>query len=223
MVVSVVTRSEFSASRPKPLFDIRVDAGANGPNFDVSRDGAWFVMPRNDLAAAPTELHVVFNWFSEIAGRARSSSVRDTRDPRLMVGRAIDALSASVPPWFAVVAAQAPTPSPQAAPPAADGAVRDTLQRYSAALERLDPEAVRKVQPGIPVATLAKAFKDMRELKVMIDAVRVLSMDSTTARVSCRVTQTLTPRAGAKQTTTLNRVMRLRRDSDLWVIDAFER
>jgi hypothetical protein len=48
-------------------------------------------------------------------------------------------------------------------------------------------------------------------------------MDGTTARVSCRVTQTLTPKAGAKQTTTLNRVMRLRRDSDMWVIDAFER
>jgi eukaryotic-like serine/threonine-protein kinase len=223
MVVSVVARAEFSASRPKPLFDIRFDAGANGPNFDVSRDGAWFVMPRNDLAAAPTELHVVFNWFSEIAGRARSSSVGETRDPRLMAGRVIDALRASVPFWFASVAAQAPTPSPQPAPPGADGAVRDTLQRYSAALERLDPEAVRKVQPGIPVATLAKAFKDMRELKVMIDAVRVLSMDGTTARVSCRVTQTLTPRAGAKQTTTLNRVMRLRRDSDVWVIDAFER
>ena len=122
-----------------------------------------------------------------------------------------------------ILAAQAPTPSPQPAPPGSDGAVRDTLQRYSAALERLDPEAVRKVQPGIPLATLTKAFKDMRELKVMIDAVKVLSMDGSTARVSCRVTQTLTPKAGAKQTTTVNRVMRLRRDSDLWVIDAFER
>jgi hypothetical protein len=121
-----------------------------------------------------------------------------------------------------MASAQAPAPTPN--PPAtADGALRDTLQRYSAALERLDPEAVRKVQPGIPVSTLTKAFKDMRELKVMIDAVRVLSMDAATARVSCRVTQTLTPKAGAKQTTTVTRVMRLRRDADLWVIDAFER
>ena len=30
----------------------------------------------------------------------------------------------------------------------ADAAMRDTLQRYSAALESRDPEAVRKVHPG---------------------------------------------------------------------------
>ncbi len=41
----------------------------------------------------------------------------------------------------------------------------------------------------------------MRELKVAIDAVRVLSIDGTTARVSCRVTQTLTPKVGSKRTT----------------------
>ena len=232
MVVSVVAKTEFSASRPKPLFDIRFDAGANGPNFDVSRDSAWFVMPRNDLAAAPTELNVVFNWFSEIAGRTRSSRIRDQRAP---------GLTAFIPRWFVTVAAQTPTPAPQPGPSAAtDDAVRDTLQRYSAALERLDPEAVRKVQPGIPLATLTKAFKDMRELKVMIDMVRVLSTDGATVRVSCRVTQTLTPKAGARQTTTVTRVMRLRPGAvkattgqgavkpvpivdESWVIDAFER
>jgi hypothetical protein len=63
----------------------------------------------------------------------------------------------------------------------------------------------------------------MRELKVTIGDVRVLSTDRATARVSCRVTQTLTPKAGSKQTTTVTRVMRLRREADSWVIDAFER
>ena len=72
--------------------------------------------------------------------------------------------------------------------------VRDTLKRYSAALESLDANAVKKVQPSVPADNLAKAFKDMRELKVEIDSVQVLSADGTIARVSCRVMQTLTPR-----------------------------
>jgi hypothetical protein len=63
----------------------------------------------------------------------------------------------------------------------------------------------------------------MQELKVAIDAVRVLSMDGATARVSCRVTQTLTPRVGSRRTTAVTRVMRLRREADSWVIDGFER
>jgi hypothetical protein len=114
-------------------------------------------------------------------------------------------------------------PASHAQTGAAESGVRDALQRYSAALESLDANAVKKVQPAIPVESLMKAFSDMRELKVDIDAVRVLSGDASTARVSCRVTQTLTPKVGTKQTTTVTRVMRIRRDADMWVIDGFER
>jgi hypothetical protein len=111
----------------------------------------------------------------------------------------------------------------QAPSSAAEASVRETLQKYSAALESLDADAVKKVQPSIPTENLTKAFKDMRELKVEIDTVRLLSMDGATARVSCRVTQTLTPRVGSKRTTAVTRVMRLRKDADSWVIDGFER
>jgi hypothetical protein len=111
----------------------------------------------------------------------------------------------------------------QAPPPAAEASVRDALQKYSEALESLDANAVKKVQPSIPVDNLAKTFKNMRELKVDIDAVRVLSIDGATARVSCRVTQTLTPKAGSRKTTAVTRVMRLRREANSWVIDGFER
>jgi len=106
---------------------------------------------------------------------------------------------------------------------AAEAGVRDALQRYSAALQSLDAAAVKKVQPSIPVENLAKAFREMRELKVEIDSVRVLSSNAATARVSCRVTQTLTPKAGSRQTTAVIRVIRLRRDANAWVIDGFER
>jgi hypothetical protein len=111
----------------------------------------------------------------------------------------------------------------QTSPPAAEAGVRETLQKYSAALESLDAKAVKKVQPSIPIENLTKAFTDMRELKVTIDAVRVLSMDGATARVSCRVAQTVTPKVGSKRTTAVTRVMRLRREADSWLIDGFER
>ena len=121
--------------------------------------------------------------------------------------------------WPALRAA----PVPQTKAAAAEPGIRDLLQRYSAALESLDADAVKKVQPSIPADNLAKAFKDMRELKVAIDAVKVLSTDGVTARVSCRVTQTLTPKAGSRQTSSVTRVMRLRREGESWVIEAFER
>lgn len=101
--------------------------------------------------------------------------------------------------------------------------IRDLLRQYSTALEQLDADAVKKVQPSIELENLRKAFREMRALNVTIDDVRVLASDSVVARVSCRVTQTLTPKAGSKQTTALTRVMRLRRQSDSWTIESFER
>ena len=136
---------------------------------------------------------------------------------------ALTYLGAFCEPTLLVSASRVEAAAAQAQPSAAEAGVRDTLRRYSAALESRDADAVKKVQPSIPTESLAKAFKDMRELKVMIDDVRVLSMDGAAARVSCRVTQTLTPRVGSKQTTAVTRVMRLRRDAELWVIDGFER
>jgi hypothetical protein len=100
---------------------------------------------------------------------------------------------------------------------------RDVLDKYSSALQSLDAAAVKKVQPTINADNLAKAFRSMRELKVEITDIKVLSFEAGTMRVSCRVTQTLTPRAGARQTSAVMRVIRLRRDANVWVIDAFER
>ena len=121
--------------------------------------------------------------------------------------------------WTARPACLSRLPVPQDA----ETAVRDSLQRYAAALESLDASAVKKIQPSIAADTLAKAFRDMRELKVVIDAVRVISLDDAAARVSCKVTQTLTPRVGSTRTTEVTRVVRMRREAAGWVIDAFER
>lgn len=104
-----------------------------------------------------------------------------------------------------------------------DSGMRDALRQYETALESLDAEAVKKVQPSIDVESLKRAFREMRALEVDIDNIKLLSSDPTLARVSCRVAQTLTPKAGSRQTTTVTRVLRLRRQGSAWIIDAFER
>ena len=79
MAVSVAPKGEFSAGRPRRLFQIRFDAGDNGPNYDVAPDGKWFVMPRSDQGVAPGELHLVLNWFSEVTARAQAASAPHSR------------------------------------------------------------------------------------------------------------------------------------------------
>jgi hypothetical protein len=105
----------------------------------------------------------------------------------------------------------------------AEAGIREALLEYSTALERLDADAVKKIQPSVGLEALRKAFREMRSLKVVIEDVRVLTSDDDAARVSCRVTQTLTPKAGSKQTTAVTRVMRLRRQAGTWTIEIFER
>ena len=104
-----------------------------------------------------------------------------------------------------------------------DAAVREALQQYSTALESLNAEQVKKIYPAVDSENLKRAFKEMRELKVTIDTIKVLSTDGATTRVSCRVTQALTPKAGTKQNNTVTRVLRLRRQDTAWLIDGFER
>jgi hypothetical protein len=124
-----------------------------------------------------------------------------------------------VPPPRPVV----PTPPPTPPQNPLDIAARDALQQYSSALEALDADQVKKIQPSVDAEGLRRAFRDMRELKVTIDNVKVLSTEGPIARVSCRVTQILTPKAGTRQTTAVTRVLRLRKQEAVWLIDGFER
>ena len=113
---------------------------------------------------------------------------------------------------------------PQAGDRTVEAGIRDLFQQYSAGFESLDALAIKKVQPSIDAENLKSAFKEMRALEVTIDELRVLSADGAVTRVSCRVTQTLTPKAGSKRTVAVTRVIRLRKlQSGVWIIDAFER
>jgi hypothetical protein len=106
---------------------------------------------------------------------------------------------------------------------AVKASVAELLQHYTEALESLDADAVKKVQPSADTETLRNAFRQMRSLEVDIDEITVLSATDAGVRVSCRVRQTLVPRAGSKQTTTVTRVLRVKRQQDVWLIDTFER
>ena len=69
MAVRVASTADFSADRPRRLFETRFDVGDNGPNYDVSPDGKWFLMPRSERGPVPGELHLVLNWFNEVTAR----------------------------------------------------------------------------------------------------------------------------------------------------------
>lgn len=104
-----------------------------------------------------------------------------------------------------------------------DAGIREALQQYSVAFASLNAAAVKKVQPSIDIENLKAAFKQMRALEVSIDDIKILSTEGPATRVSCRVVQSLTPKAGSKQTMAVTRVIRLHKQDGVWVIDAFER
>ena len=79
MAVPVASKVEFTAGRPRRLFEIRFDTGDNGPNYDVSPDGKWFVAPRSDQGLVPGELHLVLNWFGEVIARAPVAKASHSR------------------------------------------------------------------------------------------------------------------------------------------------
>ncbi|HEY7501407.1 MAG TPA: hypothetical protein VH740_22995 [Vicinamibacterales bacterium] len=141
----------------------------------------------------------------------------------VQLGSSVPCAQTTTPPPARPATPPTPPAAPAPAQTAIDVAAREALQQYSTALETLDADQVRKIHPAVDAEGLKRAFREMRELKVTIDNVKVLSTEGAIARVSCRVTQTLTPKAGAKQTSAVTRVLRLRRQEAVWVIDGFER
>jgi hypothetical protein len=151
----------------------------------------------------------------------RSATILAGARPAALLSAAVVCLLCWIGLGDGAVAAQSPSSSTSDKP--VDPALRDVLQQYATALESLDADAVKKVQPSIDLEGLKRAFREMRALEVDIDNIKLLSSDQTTARISCRVAQTLTPKAGSRQTTTITRVLRLRRQDNGWIIQAFER
>jgi hypothetical protein len=83
MRVAVTTGANFSAGRPERLLAIRAADADNGPNYDISRDGKWFVVPGRDEGRGAAELHLVLNWFREVKARTETTGAR-AGAPQLM-------------------------------------------------------------------------------------------------------------------------------------------
>jgi serine/threonine-protein kinase len=74
MVVDIDTESGFSAGTPRVLFEgPYLPTTASFPYYDVSPDGERFLMltPVESEASAPTQIHVVLNWFQELKQKSR--------------------------------------------------------------------------------------------------------------------------------------------------------
>ena len=69
MVADVSITADFSAARPRPLFEGRYEVSFVVPGarfYDVSPDGQRFLMLKSDAATAPRQLHLIVNWFEEL-------------------------------------------------------------------------------------------------------------------------------------------------------------
>ena len=71
MVVDVHTAPEFSAGKPRRLFERHYErSNAFWPDFDVSADGQTLLMLKSvDRPPPPRQIDVVFNWFEELKQR----------------------------------------------------------------------------------------------------------------------------------------------------------
>ena len=114
---------------------------------------------------------------------------------------------------------------PQAAPsPPRTGAseqdrIRDTVRRYERAQSTLDPDLYVRVFPAVDRARVAQAFENFRSQTVEFD-VRLIQVDpgGTHAEVSGYEKRIAMPRAGSEQRISAERVMRLEKRGENWVI-----
>jgi eukaryotic-like serine/threonine-protein kinase len=69
MAVDITTQPNFSAGKPKVLFEGKYEATlVSDANYDVSPDGQRFLMLKRSQTeeTAPTQINVVLNWHEEL-------------------------------------------------------------------------------------------------------------------------------------------------------------
>ena len=69
MQVSVAMKTRLTVSKPRQLFTTQRPAMTSGPNYDVTPDGKKFLLIESVHPAAPSRIHVVLNWATELRNR----------------------------------------------------------------------------------------------------------------------------------------------------------
>lgn len=102
-----------------------------------------------------------------------------------------------------------------------DRQIRDLLQRYRLAYEKLSAPAARQVWPGVNEAALARAFDGLETQALMFDDCQVL-VRGTLATVTCRGTARYVPKIGSRyeRVEPRNWAFKLRRRGPQWEIES---
>jgi serine/threonine-protein kinase len=128
----------------------------------------------------------------------------------------------SPPPATAPPSAAAPTPAvrPPAPGPSGvsdDSAIRRVLEEYADAYNHLDAAAVRRVFPAVNEPALRQNFAGMKSYQTQIQN-ETISINGTTATVSCTWALTFTGQVGGVQRAAPKVVIRLQKTGDRWII-----
>jgi hypothetical protein len=118
----------------------------------------------------------------------------------------------TLPPVAAATARPAPTDADR---------IRETVRLYETAQTQLDPDLYVRVFPGVDRSRVEQAFGSFRSQSVQFEIRKIdVGPGGTTAEVSGFETRMAVPKAGNDVRVTADRVLRLEKRGDAWIITA---
>ncbi|HEX2443592.1 MAG TPA: hypothetical protein VHJ77_06565 [Vicinamibacterales bacterium] len=141
----------------------------------------------------------------------------------------IDRTEIPAEPAVVPAAPVAEPPAPEVAPPPApprarsfdSGAVREVVEEYRRAYERLDAKAAASIWPTVDVAALARAFNGLSSQHLEYERC-VVSGNGDEARVWCKGRAAYAPKVGRPWSAPREWLFQVRRDADVWRIESTE-
>jgi hypothetical protein len=118
-----------------------------------------------------------------------------------------------------------PAPAPAPVPPRArsfdSAAVREVVEQYRRAYERLDAKAAASVWPKVDVAALTRAFNGLSSQHLEYERC-VVSGSGDQATVWCKGRAAYAPKVGQPWSAQREWLFQVRRDADVWRIESTE-
>jgi hypothetical protein len=130
-----------------------------------------------------------------------------------------------VVPAAPVAEPPSPEPAPPPTPPRArsfdSAAVRDVVEQYRRAYERLDAKAAASIWPTVDVAALTRAFNGLSSQHLEYERC-VVSGNDDQATVWCKGRAAYAPKVGQPWSAPREWLFQVRRASDVWRIESTE-